>query len=91
MDTQLQQELVDDLMEFYVEWREHCEAVRNAYAHWSSVSSGGKGSAFADYQFALDCEERASTVYADRVGAVARELARARHRDRRRDAIAWAR
>jgi hypothetical protein len=73
--TPVRPHLIDDLMDLYVEWREECAAVREAYAHWAHVPSMQKEPAFVAYRFALDREERASAVYADRVDHVARELA----------------
>jgi hypothetical protein len=72
--TQIRPQLIDDLMDMYVEWREACVALRTAYERWSSVRVAERRLAFASYQAALDWEEQASAIYADRVNQVAREL-----------------
>jgi hypothetical protein len=72
--SKVRSELIDELMDMYVEWREACIALRRAYERWSSVRVAERKLAFASYQAALDWEERASVVYADRVDQVVREL-----------------
>ena len=74
MKTQIRPQLIDDLMDMYVEWREACVALRTAYERWSSVRVAERRLAFAAYQAALDWEEQASAVYEDRLNQVAREL-----------------
>jgi hypothetical protein len=72
--TAIQPEVIDDLMEIYVDWREESLGLRNAYERWLIVPVEERGRAFAAYQAALDREEQASAVYADRIDRVAREL-----------------
>lgn len=67
-------ELVDELMDAYVEWRQECIAVHKSYERWSSVPSDERRLAFAAYRAALDREELASSVYADRTSRVADAL-----------------
>ncbi len=67
-------ELVDELMDAYVDWREECVALDQAYARWSSVPLDDRNVAFAAYTAALDREEQASSVYAERTHLVADEL-----------------
>jgi hypothetical protein len=74
MNTQVRPQLIDELMDMYVEWREACIALREAYEHWSSVRVAERKLAFATYEAALDWEEQASAIYADRINQVAREL-----------------
>jgi hypothetical protein len=74
----IRSELVDEMMEMYVAWREACIALRKAYEQWSTVRVAERELAFATYQAALDWEEQASRVYADRVSGVGRALADAR-------------
>jgi hypothetical protein len=69
----IRSELIDDLMETYVEWREECLTVRAAYKRWSIGSDEEREPAFAAYRAALDREEQASVVYEHRVERVARE------------------
>jgi hypothetical protein len=74
MSANVPRHLIDELMDMYVEWREACIALRNAYERWSSVRLAEREFAFAAYRAALDWEEQASVVYADRLERVAREL-----------------
>ncbi len=67
--------LVDQLIEAYVDWRETCARVGDAYRFWA-IDSGASGRiAFGSYVAALDAEERSAEVYAGLV--------------RRADALAW--
>jgi hypothetical protein len=63
MNKQIPSELIDELMELYVEWREACVAVEHAYARWSTVRLFERESAFAEYRATLDWEELTSAVY----------------------------
>jgi hypothetical protein len=56
--------LVDRLVEAYVEWREACARVDDAYRCWGSATGPCGGGAFGSYVAALDAEERAAEVYA---------------------------
>jgi hypothetical protein len=73
VNTQIRPELIDELMEMYVEWREECLGLRTAYQRWLSVPVGERDLAFAAYRAALDREEQASAVYAEHTDRVARE------------------
>jgi hypothetical protein len=72
--TQIQPELIDDLMETYLEWREECVGLADAYERWLSVPLAERSLPFAAYRAALDREEQASAVYADRVDRIERQL-----------------
>jgi hypothetical protein len=74
LNTNVKPELIDDLMDMYVDWREACITLRKAYERWSSVRVAERKMAFAAYGAALDWEERASAIYADRINQVAREV-----------------
>ena len=63
MGAQSRPELIDELMDAYVEWREECVWLREAYEHWSSGSAEDRTLTFAAYGAALDREQRASAVY----------------------------
>lgn len=65
--TRSRSQLIDELMERYVEWREQCVALSDAYSQWSRGPASGRRLAFEAYKAALDLEEHASLVYADRV------------------------
>jgi len=75
MASRLRSELVDELMDAYVDWREECNALRDAYDRWSTASPDERSLAFVAYSAALDREEQASAVYAERTQLVANELA----------------
>jgi hypothetical protein len=78
--TRIRPEVIDDLMEIYVDWREECLGLTTAYERWSSVPFRERDLAFAAYQAALDREEQASAVYADRLVRIKREHAQKRRR-----------
>jgi hypothetical protein len=65
--TGIRKQLIDVAMDMYVEWRESCVALGRAYEQWSSVPVAERKLAFAVYRAALDLEEHASAVYADRL------------------------
>jgi hypothetical protein len=56
--------IVDEAMDAYVEWREECIRVWDAYHRWLSAARADAPFAFPAYVAALDREERASEVYA---------------------------
>ncbi len=64
MKKMSQKRLVDQVVEAYVNWREGCLRVSDAYRSWASGTGVGATSAFARYMAALDHEERAAEVYA---------------------------
>jgi hypothetical protein len=59
-----QKQIVDDAVIAYVEWREECMEVWNAYASWASAPPEDVRPAQAAYRAALDREEAAANVYA---------------------------
>ena len=62
--------LVDKMIDGYVEWRQACRAVNDAYRSWSSATGTGAAATFWSYSAALDQEERAAEVYAGLVRRV---------------------
>jgi hypothetical protein len=60
--------MVDEAMDAYVEWREECIRVWDAYDHWRSAARGDTALAHPAYVAALDREERACEVYASVIG-----------------------
>jgi hypothetical protein len=56
--------LVDEFLDSWVRWREACEDVRSADAHWGACKTAQRGLAFASYRAALDREDHAARVYA---------------------------
>ena len=59
--------LVEEFLASYVHWREACEDVRSAYERWATGRSARTDFAFERYRAALDWEEHAARVHADRV------------------------
>jgi hypothetical protein len=59
-----QKQIVDDAVIAYVEWREECMEVWNAYGWWASAPPEDVPRAHAAYRAALDREEAAAKVYA---------------------------
>jgi hypothetical protein len=70
MNTSTDKRLVDEAVYAYVEWREECVAVWDAYRRWKSAPRADAPLAFAAYTTALDIEELASIVYASAIGRV---------------------
>jgi hypothetical protein len=64
--------LVDRMISAYVDWREACRLVHDAYRSWAGATGPRAGGAFWCYTLALDAEERAAEVYASLVRRVAR-------------------
>jgi hypothetical protein len=64
MNTLRRERLVDELVEAYIDWRETCVRVNDAY-RWCAGETGPRGRvAFELYTAALDAEQRAAEVYA---------------------------
>ena len=75
VDMLSRERLVDQLLEAYVDWREACARVDDAYRFCAGVSGARARVAFALYVAALDAEEQCAEVYAVLV--------------RRADALVW--
>jgi hypothetical protein len=65
MEEQVDKQRVDEAMEAYVDWREECAEVWDAYERWARAPKIDDAGAFAAYRAALDREESASHAYAD--------------------------
>lgn len=61
---------MDAALAAYVNWREECIAVRDAYRTWEHASAEDAEVAFDDYEAALYREEHAANVYAGWIGRV---------------------
>ena len=61
---------VDEAIEAYVDWQEERAEVWDAYTRWGAADSDNAGFAFTAYRAALDREEHASRVYAERMAQV---------------------
>jgi hypothetical protein len=64
MNTSTDKQLVDAAVDAYVEWREECVAVWDAWGRWKIAPLADARLAFAAYTTALELEQRASAVYA---------------------------
>ncbi|MGA8805523.1 MAG: hypothetical protein WA696_02970 [Solirubrobacterales bacterium] len=63
MGSRVRRELIDDLMQAYVDWRTECLALHVGYGRWSGgTAADERGLAFAAYRAALDREELACVV-----------------------------
>jgi hypothetical protein len=71
MKTLTRTRLVDDVIDAYVDWREECLFVWDAYCRWAAAPQADATLAFAAYAAALDREERASAYYAGRISRLA--------------------
>jgi hypothetical protein len=69
-----QQQLVDEAVLAYAQWREESATVWAAYSRWTSASAEDAGRAHAAYRAALDREEAAAKVYASSIGRVSELL-----------------
>jgi hypothetical protein len=63
--------LADEALRVYVDWREECAAVWDAFDRWASSDGTDAGTAFAAYGAALDREECAAGAYADLLARLA--------------------
>jgi hypothetical protein len=66
--------LVDRMISAYIDWREACRLVHDAYRSWANATGPRARVAFWRYTAALDAEERAAEAYARMVRRV-RQLA----------------
>jgi hypothetical protein len=82
--------LIDKLVAAYVDWREACVRVNDAYRFWASEPGPSDGVAFGLYVAALDAEQQAAAVYAGVIEGLfprregARQDRGVAHRDRER-------
>lgn len=66
--------LEDHLVETYVQWREACTDVRQAYELWERSPREHGGGTFAVYFAALDQEECAARAHCDSVALLSAHL-----------------
>jgi hypothetical protein len=62
--TLTRKRLVDKLIEAYVDWREACTRVDDAYRSWAGDTDPRDGVAYGLYMAALDAEQQAADIYA---------------------------
>ena len=68
--------LVDTMVGAYVDWREACRLLHDAYHSWVTATGPRARVAFGRYRAALDAEEWAADVYASLVRRVAHPATR---------------
>jgi predicted HicB family RNase H-like nuclease len=57
-------ELIDEMLACYAEWRQEVWAVDETYRHWCAAPSAERDRCFAVYFATLDQEESAAATYA---------------------------
>ena len=65
MKRQSHEELLDEAVDTYIDWREESTGVWDAYERWRRAPATDTPFAFSAYCAPVDREERASYVYAD--------------------------
>ena len=65
MQRQRNEQLLDEAVDAYVDWREESNEVWDAYERWRRAPAADAPFAFSAYCAAVDREERASHVYAE--------------------------
>jgi hypothetical protein len=65
-----QQQIVNELLVAYIEWREESAGVWDAYRSWASAPADDAAGAYAAYEAALDREEAATNAYAELIERV---------------------
>jgi hypothetical protein len=73
-NSQIRAKSIDEMMDSYVDWREQCNALAETYERWSNGSIANRKLAFEAYKAALDLEEHASLIYAERVNRLGDQL-----------------
>jgi hypothetical protein len=71
MSELIDDELVGDAVDAYLDWREECDAVWEASDRWAQASATDAPTAVSAYLTALDREERAANVYAGAITRIA--------------------
>jgi hypothetical protein len=56
-------DLVDELVDRYLCWREECVSVQASYDNWSRAEAGERRLAFSAHVAALDREQHAAVTY----------------------------
>lgn len=56
--------LVDEMLFYYIGWRQDAAAVADAYSRWCFAPGGQEASRFSAYMAALDREESSAANYA---------------------------
>jgi hypothetical protein len=75
MRSSVDEQLVDEMLESYIKWREASARVQATYERWEAASGDHRADAFGKYLAALDDEERGATNYARLVDGVGKRAA----------------
>ena len=70
MNEQVDNQLVDEAIDAYVDWRQESAGVWDAYERWARAPRVDAAGAFSAYRAALDREECASHAYADQLARI---------------------
>jgi hypothetical protein len=84
MNNSVSEQLIDEAVDAYVEWREECVEVRDAYRRWSTAPVSHVTNAFHEYVAALNNEEHAANRYAQLIRRVSQH-ASVRPQDQRHE------
>jgi hypothetical protein len=74
LETWPRRRLANAAMDAYLDWRDQCAAVSDAYRRWADAGGADVGSAWRAYEAALEREEHASALYDEgvrRIGGLA--------------------
>jgi hypothetical protein len=70
MTELIDNELVGEVVDAYLDWREVCDAVWEASDRWAHAPATDAPKAISAYLSALDREEHAANVYADAIARI---------------------
>ncbi|MGB9185236.1 MAG: hypothetical protein WCB67_14335 [Solirubrobacteraceae bacterium] len=56
--------LVDEMLAYYIDWRQDAAEVADAYSRWCFAPGGEEASRFSAYMAALDREQASAASYA---------------------------
>jgi hypothetical protein len=74
LNSSRQRRMVDEAVDAYVEWREECVRVWQAYQGWLDAARVDGAFASLAYEAALDREQRAAEVYAELIARLETRL-----------------
>jgi hypothetical protein len=67
LETPRRRRMVNAAMDAYLDWRDECAGVSDAYRLWADADEADVAPAWWAYEAALDREERASSLYDEAV------------------------
>ena len=63
MKRRIDQQLIDEAFDAYLQWRDECAEVWHAYRRWGGARGRDARKRFWAYRAALEREERAALLY----------------------------